>query len=245
MRGLVVALQFLTRLPTPALPDFQPQWIARAVPFFPVIGWLVGALAGACFWGVSLVLPGWPAAIAALAAGLLVTGGFHEDGLADTADGLGGGLSPERRLAIMKDSRLGSYGALALWAVLSFKAAVLARVAPAEGALALVLVGGAARALVAPVMAGMAYARDPAEAKLKPAPEGVRWREAALALVIGLAPLLLLRPVAGGAGAVLAALVVLWLARTARRLIGGWTGDVLGGCEALAEAALLAGLATA
>jgi len=127
--------------------------------------------------------------------------------------------------------------------VLSFKAAVLARVAPVEGALALVLAGGAARALVTPVMAGMAYARDPAEAKLKPAPEGVRSWEAALALVIGLAPLLLLRPVAGGAGAALAALVVLWLARTARRLIGGWTGDVLGGCEALAEAGLLAGLA--
>lgn len=243
MRGFFVALQFLTRLPSPALNGFDPSWIARAVPFFPVVGWLVGAIAGAVFWGVSHWLPGWPAAVAALAAGLLATGGFHEDGLADTADGLGGGLTSERRLAIMKDSRLGSYGALALWAALSFKAAVLARLTPAEGALALVLAGGAARALVVPVMATLAYAREPDEAKLKPAPEGVRWWEAGAALAIGLAPLIALRPMGGALGLALAVLAVLWLARAARRLIGGWTGDVLGGCEALAEAGLLAGLA--
>ncbi|MBX9815727.1 MAG: adenosylcobinamide-GDP ribazoletransferase [Sphingomonas sp.] len=241
MRGLVVALQFLTRLPTPALARFEPDWIARAVPFFPVVGWIVGAISGAVFWGVSQVLPGWPAAVAALAAGLLATGGFHEDGLADTADGLGGGLTPERRLAIMKDSRLGSYGALALWAVLSFKAALLARLGDAEGAFALVLSGGAARALVAPVMATMAYVREPAEAKLKP--QGVRAWEAGLALLIALAPLLALRAEGGAIGVTLAGVAVLWLALQARRLIGGWTGDVLGGCEALAEAGLLAGLA--
>lgn len=243
MRHFWVALQFLTRLPTPALAGFESDWIARAVPCFPLVGWLVGALAGAVFWGVSQWLPGWPAAVAALAAGLLVTGGFHEDGLADTADGLGGGLTRERRLAIMKDSRLGSYGALALWAVLSFKAALLAGMAPRAGALALVLAGGGARALVAPVMAGMAYARDPAEAKLKPAPQGVRGWEAGLALLLGAAPVLILARGSGLVGLGLAALAVLWLARTARRLIGGWTGDVLGACEVLAEAGLLTGLA--
>ncbi|MBV9511249.1 MAG: adenosylcobinamide-GDP ribazoletransferase [Caulobacteraceae bacterium] len=243
-RRFLYALQFLTRLPTPRLAPPEADWLARSAPYYPVAGWVVGACAGAVFWIASQAWSGWPAAVLALAAGALLTGGFHEDGLADTADGLGGGATPERRLEIMKDSRIGGYGALAIWMVLALKAAALAQLAPLQGALALVLVHGAARAAAVPVMAALPYARAPGAAKLPPAEIGVRPAEAAGAMVLGFAPLLMLAPRPGAIGAILAVAAAGALALAARRLVGGWTGDVLGAVEQLAEAALLLGFCT-
>jgi adenosylcobinamide-GDP ribazoletransferase len=246
VRLFVCALQFLTRLPTPVIP-FEPDMIARAAPFYPTVGWIVGALCGVVFLAASPLWPGLPAAVLAIGAGLLITGGFHEDGLADTADGLGGGQTPARRLEIMKDSRTGSYGALALWAALTVKAAALATLPPLAGALGLVLVHGAARASAVVVMARLPYARDPEAAKLKPAPVGVRPWEAGAAMVLGFAPLLAapltgLPPWSAPLGAILAAAAGGAVAFTARRLIGGYTGDVLGAVEQVAEVGLLLGL---
>lgn len=113
MRGLVIAGSFLTRLPLPNLVR-SPADLARAIPWFPVVGAGVGVVVGAVRLAGDGVWSPWLAASVAVAAGLLVTGAFHEDGLADVADGVGGGDDPERRRAIMKDSRLGTYGAAAL-----------------------------------------------------------------------------------------------------------------------------------
>jgi adenosylcobinamide-GDP ribazoletransferase len=243
-RLFLCALQFLTRLPTPRLEGFEADWIARSAPWYPVVGWIVGAISAAALLLASRIWPGLPAAVIALAAGFVVTGGFHEDGLADAADGLGGGQTPGRRLEIMKDSRIGSYGVLALWAILTIKAASLATMAPMQAALALVLAHGAARAFAVVVMASQRYAGDPEAAKLKPAPMGVRPLEAAIAVVLGLAPVVVfLPPVEAISGIALAASGATILALTARRLIGGFTGDVLGGVEQLAELGLLLGFA--
>jgi len=243
LRLFFCALQFMTRLPTPALQGFEPDWIARASPYYPVVGWIVGGLAGAVMVVASGVWPGLIAAVMAVGAGVLVTGGFHEDGLADAADGLGGGQTPERRLEIMKDSRVGSYGVLALWVMLTLKAATLATFAPMQAALALVAAHGAARAFAVVVMAGLGYAGDPAAAKLKPAPTGVRPHEAVIALALGLAPLVLFPPLQALAAPALAAVGAGALALAARKLIGGFTGDVLGAVEQLAEVGLLLGFA--
>jgi adenosylcobinamide-GDP ribazoletransferase len=238
------ALQFLTRLPTPRLAGFEPDWIARSSPYYPAVGWIVGALSAGVLLLASRLWPGLPAAAMAVATGVLVTGGFHEDGLADAADGLGGGQTPARRLEIMKDSRTGSYGVLALWAVLTIKAAALASLPPVTAALALLLSHGAARAFPVLVMASLGYAGDPQAAKLKPAAMGVRPHEALIASLLGLAPLLVLvQPLQALSGVVLAAAGAGILALVARRLIGGFTGDVLGGVEQLAELGLLLGLA--
>ena len=243
-RLLLCALQFLTRLPTPRLEGFEADWIARSAPWYPVVGWIVGGLSAGALLLASRLWPGLPAAAIALAVGFVVTGGFHEDGLADAADGLGGGQTPGRRLEIMKDSRIGSYGVLALWGVLTIKAAALATIAPMQAALALVVAHGAARAFAVIVMAGLRYAGDPEAAKLKPAPMGVRPLEAAVAVVVGLAPVVIfLPPLQAAAGIALAACGAAALALTSRRLIGGFTGDVLGGVEQLAELGLLLGFA--
>ena len=124
MRALVAAFRFLTRIPVPG-PDTRVEDLAPAVGWFPVVGALVGfATAGAFvlaaqFWSPAL------AAVLAVAFGLLLTGGFHEDGLTDATDGLGGGYTRARVLEIMKDSRIGAYGAMALWCLLMLRWAAL------------------------------------------------------------------------------------------------------------------------
>ena len=242
-RLFLCALQFMTRLPTPRLDGFQPDWVARSAPYFPVVGWIVGAISAAAFLGASQLWPGLPAAVIAIVVGLLVTGGFHEDGLADTADGLGGGQTAARRLETMKDSRIGSYGALALWSVLTLKAVLLATLPPWQGALALLLFHGVGRAAAAGVMASLAYVREADTAKLGPSPMAVRPYEAVIALALGVAPMILWpSPLQAVGGLLLAAIGAAGLALLSRRLIGGFTGDVLGGVEQLAELGLLLGL---
>lgn len=125
LRIFFTALQFLTRLPVPAWVGWQPQWLQSALRHFPLVGAVVGAwgalvLAGAALW--------WPPAVAvvlSMAATVWLTGAFHEDGWADSCDALGGHVSRERALAIMKDSRIGAYGAIGLVLMLGLKAAVL------------------------------------------------------------------------------------------------------------------------
>ncbi len=236
---LVCAVQFLTRLPTPRLARFEPDWITRAARYFPLAGQLVGLISAATWLAARQVWPALPAAVLAVAVGVLATGGFHEDGLADTADGLGGGQTRERRLEIMKDSRLGAFGALALGLTLSLKIALLAGMAPWAGALALFVAHGGARAAAVMVMAALPYGGDETAAKIKPVPQGVTAREAGLAALLGGWPILLLgapKAVLGISLAGAAAGVMAWLAR---RLIGGVTGDVLGAVEQLAEVGLL------
>ena len=238
-RLLICAVQFLTRLPTPALPDFQPDWITRAARFFPLTGQLVGVLCAVIWLAASRVWPGLPAAALAIGAGVLITGGFHEDGLADTADGLGGGQDRERRLTIMKDSRIGSYGALALGLVMALKIALLARLGPWAGAVTLVIVHGGARAASVTVMAALPYAGDIDAAKVRSAPRGVSFPEAAFALVTGFWPLIFLGLPKAALAASLVVIAAGSMALVARELIGGVTGDVLGAVEQLCEAALL------
>ena len=240
-RLLVCAAQFLTRLPTPRQSDFESDWINRSARYFPMVGQLVGLLCAAIWLAAGRFWPGLPAAALTVGAGVLITGGFHEDGLADSADGLGGGSDKARRLAIMKDSRIGTYGALALALVIVLRVVLLAGLAPWAGALALVVAHGGARACAVMVMALMPYAGDPDAAKVRPSPQGVTWPESAFALASGAWPLVWLGGPRAALAVSLAVAATVSMALLARRLIGGVTGDVLGAVEQLAEVALLMG----
>jgi adenosylcobinamide-GDP ribazoletransferase len=235
------ALQFLTRLPAPSFADFQPDWITRAARYYPLVGILVGAISAGVLLAAGQLWSGPLPALLAIAAGVLITGGFHEDGLADTADGLGGGQTPARRLEIMKDSRVGTYGVLALGLVLAIKVAALAALPLATAALTLVAAHGAGRVAAVGVMVLGRHVSDRDDAKYKPAPDGVRPSELLVAAVLGLGPLALLGW-AGLAGAAIGAVLATLLALTARRLIGGYTGDVLGGVEQVGELGVLLGV---
>jgi adenosylcobinamide-GDP ribazoletransferase len=244
-RLVVCATQFLTRLPTPPLRDFTPDWINRAARYFPLVGQGVGLGCAGVWLVVGRLWPGAPAAVMAVAVGVLITGGFHEDGLADTADGLGGGQDPARRLEIMKDSRIGVFGALALGLVLALRITLLAGLGPLAGAGALILSHGGGRAAAVVVMAALPYAGDPRAAKIPTSTTRVRWDEAALALALGAWPILWLPPARAVLALCLASAGAAALALLARRLIGGQTGDVLGAVEQLAELGLLMGAAAA
>lgn len=242
-RLLLCAVQFLTRIPTPPLKGFQPDWITRAARYFPLVGQSVGAIsAGAFLLGSSVWGPG-VAAVLAVGLGLLVTGAFHEDGLADTADGLGGGQTAGRRLEIMKDSRIGTYGVCALVVALGLKIAALATLPVEIGALALLAAHGVGRAAAVVAMRVTPYAPSGEAGKWKPTPMGVRTSEVIVALIIAIWPLLLLPAPAAGLGVAFGAVAALILARMAVRLIGGHTGDVLGAIEQVFEVGFLLGLA--
>jgi len=240
---LLCAVQFLTRIPTPSLAEFEPGQITRAARYFPLVGQVVGGLCAGALLLADHVWTGWLAALIAVLVGVLVTGAFHEDGLADTADGLGGGRDPARRLEIMKDSRLGTYGVLALGFALSLKVAALAATTPLLAAMALIAAHGGGRAAAVVVMAVQRHVTDPEVAKYKAAPDGVRGWEALVAVLLAAWPLLFLPLHAALAGMVLGVCLAAGLSRVSRRLIGGYTGDVLGGVEQVFECGFLLGAA--
>ncbi len=242
---LICAFQFLTRLPTPALPQFEPAWISRSAKYFPLVGQLVGAISGVVMLLAAKLWPLPVAAALAVVVAILITGAFHEDGLADTADGLGGGHDVATRLAIMKDSRIGTYGALALGLSLLVKIGALATIPP-EMAVGLLIFGhGAARFAAVIPMALLPYAGDPAQAKARAATERVLGEDVAVAAVLMLWPLFFVSAVPVVAGAVCGILLAKVLALTARRLVGGQTGDILGAIEQLFELGFVLGAAAA
>ncbi len=234
LRDLQTAFGFLTRLPV----GHGGRPLARAAYTFPVVGAAVGAVGGAVFWAADAVgLGAWIAAVLAVLATCVVTGGLHEDGLADTADGFGGGATPERRLEIMRDPRTGAFGVLALVFATALKVAALAGAVDAAQAAAMLAVAHAgARACLPAVMWRMPAASDRGLAAAAGTPE---WQGAALALVLGVGVAFSLLPVAAPA-MIAAAAVVTWLCcLLARRLVGGYNGDVLGALEQGAEIGIL------
>jgi adenosylcobinamide-GDP ribazoletransferase len=259
LRLIAVALQFLTRwpvrLPASTTAAWDDRWLSDCVRHFPAVGALLGAAVGLVLWSASLLWPPAIAAVLAVALGTWWTGAFHEDGLADTFDALGGSASRERALVIMKDSRIGSYGAMAVVLVTGARVAALAAVvavpqaSPSQALVhavaACVWTHALARWVSVAVMAGMPYAGDEAHAKSKPLARGVPYGQA-LAAGLWLLPLLVMigTTVDGGiavlATTLLAAgLVVLGMRRWLRRRLGGYTGDTLGAAEQLAEAVIL------
>ena len=237
------AVVFLTRVPVPwHIPDLE-QRLPRATPWFPLVGLGIGAV-GALAWALVALL-GDPllAAIAAVAATALVTGAFHEDGLADTWDGLGGSPECERALAIMKDSRIGTYGTLAVVLVVLARIAALSALA---GAAVAALLGAhvLARLSSLPLIRALPYARSDGGTG-KPFAGGVSRGGLAAAAAFSAAVSLLLWGFIGA--------VAVWLAGAAVVVVTGWwyyrrlggiTGDTLGATNQLVElAAYLALLA--
>lgn len=236
--GLRHAIGFLTRIPVPFRAGEAPR-LDLAVPWFPLVGALAGTIAAAVL-AAAAQLPGagasGVAAALGLAAGIVATGGLHEDGLADSADGLGVHGDRERRLAVLRDSRLGTFGALALivWALVSWSA--LRALSTEDAVRALVAAGAASRwAVLAHVRSGRPARPDGAIHALRIGPVG-----AVVATAVALAACLpLLGPVAGLVALAVAGALGGLLAAGAGRAFGGLTGDTCGAVAALAQATTL------
>jgi adenosylcobinamide-GDP ribazoletransferase len=237
-RYLLTAVMFFTRIPV-RLQDFDEANLNKSTRFFPLVGILVGLVGAAVFWLSNKLLPIEIAVLLSIVATVLLTGAFHEDGLADAIDGLGGGWTKEQVLAIMVDSRIGSYGAIGLvlalltkYQALSYQTATLI---PAS-----IIAGHAISRLCAVlVMATQSYVKT--EGKSKPLATQLSLVELVMATFFGLLPLTFLA-VKYQFALLPVVIVWLWFSIKIKRRIGGYTGDCLGAMQQLTEIAFYLGL---
>jgi adenosylcobinamide-GDP ribazoletransferase len=247
----LVAVQFLTRLPVPIAAEFEPNSLSRSLRYFPLIGALVG-LIGAGVWRLSsLCFPPFVAVGLSMSASLLLTGAFHEDGFADACDGFGGGASRESILAIMKDSRVGAYGAIGVVMMLGLKWVTLASLPRAVFPILFIGAHMVSRWCATALIWQLPYVRSDADAKSRPFAGGLSTADWILSGALGalaLVPLMALDRAAGAglpwvralvAGAAAAAAATLLAGIYFKSRIGGYTGDCLGAAQQVAELSLL------
>lgn len=237
------ALGYFTRLPVPGWVGYSPDGLARSARYLPAIGLLVGGFGALVFWLAMHVWQQPVAVVLAMVATIALTGAFHEDGLSDTADGLGGGWDKAKILSIMKDSRIGSYGVIAVVLGLLGKFALLSTLPAGQVVVALIAGHAVSRFCAISLIATMDYSRDDETSKARPVAARLGLGPLLFALVFAGLPLLLLVPEPAMTAVGLAALATLWLAAKCRRWLGGYTGDCLGAVQQLAEIAFYLGLA--
>ena len=271
VRGFLLAVQFFTRIPIVGrLADwvgFSPQLLRASAGHFPGVGMLVGVVAAASYALVNAMLPDTHftplvAAVLSTIVSVLLTGGFHEDGLADVTDGLGGSYDRVRALDIMKDSRVGAFGAMALVLALLAKVALLALLGSVEGVptgwdeaplsswyVCAALVAGhvTSRALPLLLIAWLPHVGDAATSKSKPLADQISPRSLLVAFIWLFMALALVLSVLDAMNLIVACsfavLALLWMGRWFKRRLQGFTGDCLGAAQQVCEIAFYLGMA--
>ncbi|MES2973850.1 MAG: adenosylcobinamide-GDP ribazoletransferase [Pseudomonadota bacterium] len=261
IRHFLLALQFFTRIPVTGRlagwVGYSPAMLRASAAHFPGVGWIVALLACSVFGAFMSLLPAssftpLAAAVFSTIATVLLTGGFHEDGLADVADGLGGSLDRQRALDIMKDSRIGAFGALALVLGLLAKVSMLAVLGSQSTTLAVAALAGAhVLSRFAPLLLvrALPHVGDDASSKSKPLADRISgpallvaalWCLPALALAAWMTDPRVMLAAAGACG-----LALLWMWRMFSRRLQGFTGDCLGATQQVCEIAFYLGVALA
>lgn len=242
---LLLALSFFTRVPV-NLPDVvKPEMLHKASRYFAVIGLFIGVVTALILILLSSFLPISLAILISMACSLLLTGAFHEDGWADVWDGFGGGWTVEQKLNIMKDSRLGTYGAAGLFFILMIKYQSLVLLSSYNEnpvialSLALVLAHTLSRAVSTSLIFSMSYVSEDAQSKVKPLAQHLSLNGLLILLITGAAVLFILLPL----WHCLIMIVCLWVIRLLlifwfNRQLGGFTGDCLGAAQQLLEVAV-------
>ena len=244
---LLLAIQFLSRLPVP-LPEgaFSEARLQKSPRYYPLVGLVIGLMVALFYWLSYQLWSGLIATVLSTVLGILITGAFHEDGLADTFDGIGGGLTRERALEIMKDSRIGTYGAIALVGILALKVTAISQMPASAAVFAIIVAHVISRTSAVFVISTSRYVRF--EGKAKPVAserDGV-----GLSICIALSGLIamsvvflsgiMIVPFAGGIAGTL-------IGHTLVRLVfepklGGYTGDTLGATQQVSEVGFYLGL---
>lgn len=253
-RLLLVAIQFLTRLPVPPFAYYNPQWLHQSSRHFPAVGLLVGLLCAGVFWLGSILFTPLVAAVISTVFGIRLTGGFHEDGLADSCDGLGGGLTRERTLTIMKDSRLGTYGVLGLVSALLLKVTLLASMPLSVAIIALIIGHTASRLLCISLLALLPYGGEIEHAKAKPMAQQLTPLQGVLSsgwlILAGILVTIIFPNTMHQIGLgqwlltlLLALIATDYMRRLLYRRLEGYTGDGLGATQQASEVTIYIGLA--
>ena len=235
------AIRFFTRIPISDQVPHSAEGLNHSARYFPAVGILVGSISALAFALAGLFVPETVSIVIAMATSIYLTGAFHEDGLSDMTDGLGGGWEKMRILEIMKDSRVGSYGVVALTMALLSKFVLLSAF-NAAWIPALLIAGHAfSRYCSVLVMAGMHYVREDLLSKSKPLATQLSRNALLVASVFGILPLLLLPLQASLLGVVAALITTIWLGRKLQKWLGGYTGDCLGAAQQISELAFYLG----
>jgi adenosylcobinamide-GDP ribazoletransferase len=233
MTGFRQAIAFLTRVPLAGA-----HGVDKAAAWFPLVGALVGVTVAGAYWTLFPWVPSLLAAVIAVTLGVLLTGAFHEDGLADSFDALGSGETGQAALRIMRDSRLGTYGTMAVILSVGWRVVALGSLHPAGAVAGLVMAHSLGRAGAVVLLAFSPPARPDGlgSSSASTVTTGSVWFAAISGLVVStLAAGLLV-----GAALVAVCLSALILRRTALRRLGGVTGDIVGACEQISEMLVLA-----
>ncbi len=253
---LLLALSFFTRVPIKLPKRIKPAMLAKASGYFAVVGLFIGLVTALVLVLLASFLPVSIAILLAMASSLLLTGAFHEDGWADVWDGFGGGWTVEQKLNIMKDSRLGTYGAAALFFILMLKYQSLHLLSLSQvsifswldisssnaflvPAFALILAHTLSRAVATSIIFSMRYVSDDAKSKVKPLAQHLSLNSLLVLLITGAFVLFALLSTAHA----LVMMGCLWLIRRLlifwfNRQLGGFTGDCLGAAQQLLEVAI-------
>ena len=241
LRLVLTAIQYFTRLPVPRWVGYSERQLNDASRYFPLVGILVGLFTAVVFVLTLRVFPQPIAVLLAMLSGILLTGGFHEDGLTDTCDGFGGGQDRPQILAIMKDSRVGSYGVLGLVFALLLKFSALAMLPAAQFVAISAAAHAFSRFMAVSLIYTQRYVRDDDSARAKPAAQNLSHAAFACAALFALLPLVWLGAGGGMAAGVAIALRIV-VAQYFYRRIGGYTGDCLGAVQQITEVGFYLGL---
>jgi adenosylcobinamide-GDP ribazoletransferase len=236
MRRLLVAIQFLTRIPVPGHAEVGEADVGASAGFFPAVGLLVGAGGGLLYYGLKLLLPPSTCVVIILIYSAFITNGFHEDGLADSIDGFGGGWTREQTLRIMRDSRIGTFGALGLIFLILAKYNLLSMLEWPQFWRWFLFANAASRWSSLPLCLSLDYAREEGQGKLVARRVGL---PAALFGTLTLAgAALVFEPRTGLAAIGVACAATFLTGLYYRHRLGGITGDCLGATNQLTEVAL-------
>lgn len=245
LKIFLTAVMFYTRIPCPAWVDHSSDYINKSIRYFPVIGWIIGAISG-----IGFVLGNWVvgptfAALFFITISVWLTGAFHEDGFADVCDGFGGGWTKEQILKIMKDSRVGTYAVVGLILLILIKVSLLVKVSSQYNSISLLLVvingHTLSRVMAATVIFTHQYVREDELSKAKPVSKVYSITNLVSVLLFGLIPTVAIAIINGQVWwyfvPIPLYLVKIYLAHLFQKKIGGYTGDCLGATQQIVEVA--------
>lgn len=252
VRIFFTALMFYTRIPCPKWVDHSAEYINKSTRYFPLIGWIVGAIASLFLFGGNYFFGASIAIILSIIASILTTGAFHEDGFADMCDGFGGGWTKEQILNIMKDSRLGTYGAVGLFLILLLKFFLTLQIIELFGydwiTIILIVISShsMSRFVASTFIVTHQYVQDADISKVKPIAKSLKTKDVLIGAIWGFLPLLYLAYILNNWFLVLSIIPLFlakaYLGRFFKKWIGGYTGDCLGATQQVTEILFLASI---
>ncbi|OBQ55436.1 adenosylcobinamide-GDP ribazoletransferase [Tamlana sp. s12] len=231
----LTAIMFFTRIPCPKWVNHEPEFLTKSSKYFSLVGIIVGAIGALVYYAASYVFSTEIAIALSMVATIYTTGAFHEDGFADVCDGLGGGWTKEKILLIMKDSRLGTYGAAGLGLILGIK--FLALTDMPVYLIPLIIISGhsLSRFIATTLIYTHPYVRDTEDSKAKPAAKSMSMGMLASSAIFGVLPLFFFKTWWVFATIIPCYLAKMYLAAKFKKWLGGQTGDCAGAVQQFSE----------